>query len=80
MVRQINGVAFALQHRLAQVDAHDVLAEVVVGRLRQVLRGIVLERFEEHAVGGDLAEHLTICGAALVHSNFGTLNGQAISQ
>ena len=39
---------------------HDVVVEVVVGDLGQVVRRVGLELLEEHALGGDLRERLTV--------------------
>ena len=47
-------------HGLVEVDRHDVAREVIVGHLGQEAGRVLLELFEEHAVGGDLAECLTV--------------------
>ena len=51
-------------HRLGEIDPHHVGAQVALGHLRQVLRRIVLELLDEHTVGGDLAEALSVGRAA----------------
>jgi hypothetical protein len=51
-----------LRHRPVQVDRDRLAAEMVVGRLRQILRGIGFQLLQEHAVGRDLRQ---ICRSAL---------------
>ena len=50
-------------HRPAQVDLDHLPAELFLIDLGQILRRIVLELLEEHAVLGDLAERLAVGGA-----------------
>ena len=47
-------------HRLAQIDRHDLAAEIVGRGLGQVVRRLALERLEEHSVARDLAQRLAI--------------------
>ncbi len=49
-----------LAHRTVEVDADDVVVEVIVGDLGQEVRGVGLELLEEDAVGGDLALGLAV--------------------
>src|SRR5260221_949703 len=51
-----------LGHRLRKTDAHDRAAELRLVDLRQEARGVRLELLEEDALGGDLAEDLTVGG------------------
>ena len=47
-------------HRLVEIDLHHLAAELRRVDLRQILRRIVLELFQIHAVAGDLAERLAV--------------------
>ena len=49
-----------LLHRPVEVDLHHLAAERFLVDLGQILRRIVLELLEEHAVAGDLAERLPV--------------------
>ena len=50
-------------HRPAQVDFHHLPAELFLVDVGQILRGMMLEFLEEHAVLGDLSERLPVGGA-----------------
>jgi hypothetical protein len=52
-----------LVHRAVEVDVHDLVAEFLVRHLRQEARGVGLERLDEDAVLGDLAERLAVRAA-----------------
>ena len=49
-----------LIHRPVEIDAHDRAAELALVEIGQVLRRVVLELLEEHALGIDLAEDLAV--------------------
>ncbi len=49
-------------HRPIKIDLHHIAAELAF-HFGQILRGMMLQFLQIHAVLGDLAEHLTVGGA-----------------
>ena len=49
-----------LGHRAGEIDAYDVVIEVLVGDVRKVVGRVALELLEEHPFRGDLPERLAV--------------------